>query len=117
MLAMEDRGVGQRVPGTACTELLLMFSEHFKTVGKEGSLAEPAWLRIPLSEVAGLAGSSTAQPGFKTYRQEGKSELFVLVADPQQGCQVSCWALCCQLSWILYKNEGDATKVQCKNAI
>lgn len=57
VLAMEDREVGQRVPGTACTELVLMFSEHFKTVGKEGSLTELAWAsRIPLSEEAGVAG-------------------------------------------------------------
>lgn len=42
MLAIEDRGVGQCVPGTAWTEVVLMFSEHFNTVGKEGSLAELA---------------------------------------------------------------------------
>lgn len=73
---MEDRVVGQRVPGTACTEVVLMFSEHFETVGKEGSLAELAWsFRIPSS----VPGSSMVQPGLKTWRQDGKSDLSVLV--------------------------------------
>lgn len=54
------------------------------------------------------------QPGFKTLRQDGKSDLCP-GANLQQDCQVSCWAPCCQhSSQILYKNEGDAMKVQCK---
>lgn len=102
MLAIEDRGVGQRVPGTTWTEVVLMFSEHFNTVGKEGSLTELARaFKSPSLEVAGVAGSPTAQPGFRTWRQDGESDLFVLVQTyraarfPAEFCAVSSLHVFC----------------------
>jgi len=38
--AIDYSMVGQRVPGTICTKVVLMFSEHVKTMGKEESLTE-----------------------------------------------------------------------------
>lgn len=102
VLAIEDRGVGQRVPGTAWTEVVLMFSEHFNTVGKEGSLAELARaFKSPSLEVAGVAGSPTAQQGFRTWRQDGEPDLFVLVQTyraarfPAEFCAVSSLHVFC----------------------
>lgn len=40
VLAINDSVVGQHVPGTVCTKVVLMFSEHVKTLGKEGSLTK-----------------------------------------------------------------------------
>lgn len=43
VLAIDGRVVGWHVPGTVCTKIVLMSSEHVKTVGKEGSLTKFAW--------------------------------------------------------------------------
>lgn len=78
MLAISG-GVGQHVPSAVCAKVVLMFSEHVKRVGKEGSLMRFVWpFKSPSSEAAGGAGTSGAQPGLSTWRQNRNQDLFVL---------------------------------------
>lgn len=67
MLAIDDSVVGQHVPGTGCTKVVLMFSEHVKTVGKEGSLTRFAWAfkspsKRQLKELDHLGHSQGSKP-------------------------------------------------------
>lgn len=64
-------GVGQRVPSTVCTKVVLKFSERVKTVGKEGSLMKfhgPS--KVPhqrqLEELEHLRHSRDLTPGGRT---------------------------------------------------